>query len=173
METGESLKYGELLKRCIRTAIEMKNRSVSPTDIVLMIVDSSSTDFCVPFIASLFLSATASYLPEDVTLDDIVHVLRLLQPTMLFTSLTFLDIVENAVKLVKIQSTIVVLGSTTKHVPFELFVQMKSNEACFTPTEPDDIKDTAYICFTSGSTGMMKAACVSDYRMSVLSQHFM
>lgn len=70
---------------------------------------------------------------------------------------------EEAVKELSEKAEIVVFGETDKHTPFSDFLQPREEENSFQLVLPKDLKETALMFFSSGTSGFPKCVCVSHY----------
>ncbi|KAF2889523.1 hypothetical protein ILUMI_16650, partial [Ignelater luminosus] len=166
--TGVSETYENLLKRCIRTALEMRARGVTPNDIISL-CSLNHFNSCVPVIAASFLGATLSCLDPMLSLNDTVYLIKQVRPKMIFVGEESVALIEGAVKEAQLQTEIVVFGLSTVHSEFADFFAPKENEN-FRPVEVENNKETALILFSSGTTGLPKGICLSHY--SIMRQSY-
>lgn len=139
----------------------MKNRfSVKSTDIIC-ICSNNHLDSCVPFISTCFVGSITASLDPTLSLADTVHLIKQVTPKMIFVIPEAVQLIEDALDSVQLDSAVIVFGPTVKHIPFATFLEEKEGEDSFTPFQVDDIKDTAAIFFSSGTTGFPKGICVS------------
>lgn len=147
--------------RCIRTAIEIKNNfSVIPSDIICFCTNNH-LDSCVPFIATCFLGAIAASLDPSLSLADTAHLIKQVAPKMIFVIPEAVQLIEGALESAQLDVPIIVFGSTEQHISFATFLEEKEDEDTFTPFQVEDIKETAVIFFSSGTTGFPKGICIS------------
>lgn len=109
-----------------------------------------------------------SYLLSETSL----HVLRLTTPKVIFCSEKSVDVVLSAIKEQKCNPTIVIFG---KHVDAISFFDILKNcndveVVNFRYVELDNIKKTACILHSSGTTGMPKGVELSNYGLLVAIQ---
>ncbi|KAK4873028.1 hypothetical protein RN001_015057 [Aquatica leii] len=160
--TGETDTYTSLLQRCVRTAIKMRCLGVTPNDIISTCT-FTRLDSCVPYLATLFLGAKIANFDPTLSLQDTVHLMKQVTPKIIFVIPETLDVIKNAVKELNKQITIVVFGSTDEHTPFSEFLKPSLEESLFKPHEISDLKETAIIFFSSGTSGLPKGICISHY----------
>lgn len=108
------------------------------------------------------------YLSSETAL----HVLQLTTPKVIFCSEKSVDVVLNAMKEKNYNPTVVVFG---KHVDaisfFDILRNCSDAEAAnFRYAELDDIKKTACIMHSSGTTGMPKGVELSNNTMLFISE---
>lgn len=165
-ETGEKDTYSSLLRRCLRTAIEMRNMGVVPSDIITLCTNNH-LDCAVPYIAALFLGCRIASLDAGLSLADTTHLINLVRPKMIFVIPKAVELIEGALESAGVDSTVVVFGETKKHVPFSQFLDEKDGENDFVPVPVNNVKDTAVIFFSSGTTGYPKGICVNHFALMV------
>lgn len=165
--TGERETYEALLKKCIRVALTMRSKGLARDD-VTTICGVSTMNICVPYISTLFLSATVSTLDPTLNVQDTVHLLKQVQPKIIFVGPEALETIEKAVGEANLTTEIVVFGETTKHTPFADFLQPQPEEDEFKPVPVRDVMDTASIMFSSGTSGLPKGICLSHRSFLVM-----
>lgn len=116
---------------------------------------------CIPLIASYFLKVLPSNIDTNSTLTDIEHLLKQIEPKIIFTNLKESKIIEKAVSNVDPTIEIVVFEGHTKFTSFSEFLKPHPDENNFKPAEVVDLKETVSIFFSSGSTGLPKGICLS------------
>ncbi|KAF5300679.1 hypothetical protein FQA39_LY11041 [Lamprigera yunnana] len=158
--TGEVDTYQSYLQRCVRTAIVMRKKGIRQNDGVVVCSDHH-LNTSVPMIASYFLGAKLSNTDPQFTLKDTVHLLGQVLPKMVFVNLGSVKLIENATKQINISPEIVVFGTTEKHTPFSQFLAESLEELEFQPVTVRNLKETAVVYFSSGSTGLPKGICLS------------
>lgn len=97
-----------------------------------------------------------------LSIDETVYYLNLTSPKLIFVQSESTELIEKALQKANLSSKLVIFGDTQKHIPFSQFVKPKTGEENFKPLAVD-LKDVASVYFTSGTTGLPKAACHSHY----------
>ncbi|KAF5281148.1 hypothetical protein FQA39_LY17880 [Lamprigera yunnana] len=166
--TGEKDSYESLLQRCVRTAVKMRNMGVTHEDIISLCT-FNHLNSCVPYIATLFLGAKVSALDATLSLQDSVHLLKQVNPKMVFTGVESVDLVEKALDQIKSNAKIIVFGPSNKYESFDKFIEPQIGEDDFEPYEVNDLQRTAFIFFSSGTSGLPKGICIHHY--GYLCQH--
>lgn len=97
--------------------------------------------------------------------------LNMVKPKLIFVGLESEKLIESAINESGVNTEIVVFGETEDHVPFSEFLISSGNEEGFEPVTVEDLKETAIIFFSSGTTGMPKGIMLSHY--GLLSQNML
>ncbi|KAK4873124.1 hypothetical protein RN001_015153 [Aquatica leii] len=158
--TGEIDTYDKYFQRCVRTAVAMRKKGIRPDDIITL-CSSLHFDTSVPTLASFFLGAKPSNIDPMFTEPDAVYLLKQIDPKMIFVSVDAVELVEAVVRHLPQVPEIVVFGETYNHTPFADFLVESSEEAEFRPVNVTNLKETAVVYFSSGSTGLPKGICLS------------
>lgn len=159
-ETGEKDTYADLLQRCIRTALHLNTLSLKEGETVCLCTNNH-LNASVPFFATQFLGLQTTQLDPNVTKTDICQLLRKIKPKVFFVIPECVETFEKVIEELNLKnSTLVVFGKSDKHLEFTRFLQPHPKEDIFEPIKIDVTK-TAVIFFTSGSTGLPKAICMS------------
>lgn len=108
------------------------------------------------------------YLSSETAL----HVLQLSTPKMIFCSEKSIDVVLTAIKGTNCNPKMVVFGKHTNAISFSDILKNCNDTEVenFHYVELDDIKKTACIMHSSGTTGMPKGVELSNYSILILSQ---
>ncbi|KAK5640145.1 hypothetical protein RI129_010956 [Pyrocoelia pectoralis] len=167
--TGDIDTYDTYLKKCIRTAITMRKKGIKSNDIVT-VCSSTHLNTSIPIIASFFLDAKPSNTDPRFTVADTAHLLKQVNPKMIFVSPEGIELIETVINQLDMTPELVIFGETTKHTPFSEFLKHCEEEDNFQPVEIRDLKETAVVYFSSGSTGLPKGICLSH--LSLLSLTF-
>ncbi|XP_022910041.2 luciferin 4-monooxygenase-like [Onthophagus taurus] len=162
--TGETETYGVLLKRSIRCALEMKKRGVIENDVIVM-CSGNSMDCFVPILATQLLNASVATLDPSQSKRDVVYLLNMVNPKMIFVENTSFKLIEEAKTEFNFLTEIVIMGKDTYSNSFEDFLSPNTYEKYFRPTCVENRDNTAFILFSSGTTGMPKGICLSGERL--------
>lgn len=132
---------------------------------VILICSYNNMDTCVPYISAMFLGAVTTGLHPGLPRSDIEKCLKQTKPKMIFIEVDAVKTIEDSVRLCNFPTQFVVFGDTNVHTPYSHFLAPKNKEADFFPFKLPNLKETASIYFTSGSTGPPKLVCVSQYAL--------
>ncbi|KAK9719156.1 AMP-binding enzyme [Popillia japonica] len=160
--TGDEETYGFVNKKCVRLALEMKNRGIQKDDVVL-VCSSNNMDSVVPILGTLYINGISVTLDPTISLRDTTHLLKLIRPKMAFVEEASIELIESALKDSPIETEIVVMGNRGRYSNYAEFLQPKAEEDTFVPKNVDDIKRTGIMFFSSGTTGLPKAIEISHY----------
>lgn len=137
-------------------------------DDVITICSVAHMDICVPYISSTFIGAKPTTVDPTLTHNDVVHLLQQVNPKLIFVAPEAIDLIEKAVKQLFMKVKIVVFGKAKPYIAFQSFMKSTKDEDNFKPLAVNNLKETAIILFSSGTSGLPKGICISHY--GVLSQ---
>ncbi|KAK4872973.1 hypothetical protein RN001_015002 [Aquatica leii] len=157
--TGEEDTYGSALLRCIRIALKLLEMGLTSNDIIST-CSLNHINSCVPIFASLFIGVKLASLDHKMHITEAVMLIEVISPKVIFVDLESLPFIESILKQSKKTSIIIVFGETPSYINFFDLLSSNPSEHDFTPVEVDKAH-TAFIFFTSGSTGMPKGICLS------------
>ncbi|KAB0791966.1 hypothetical protein PPYR_13927 [Photinus pyralis] len=164
--TNEEETYGSFLKRCVRTAITMKNKGIKPGDFVSMCT-VNDMDAGVVYIAAIFIGAITANVDPSMSAEEIVFFLRQVSPKMVFARQQSESLMEEVVREFGGQLPLVVFGGTKKHITFTEFLQRYDNENLFRVYEANSLEETVFVSFSSGTTSRPKGICHTHSSMRV------
>lgn len=124
-------------------------------------------DSVVPVLATIYINVINVTLDPSISLRDTAHLLKLVRPKLILVEQNSVDLIECASRQANFNTEIVVIGSSDKYSTYADFLQPKSKtmEDNFVPANVDDVKNTAAIFFSSGTTGLPKGIEISHYSM--------
>lgn len=139
---------------------------------------------CLPLIASIFLGAIVTSFDPRLSHYFITQVLRQLEPKLIFVDAGVRRIIEGkfyelmnyclsvvllaeAIKNAGVKTEMVVFGYASDQMMFLDFIK-PFYEDTFIPVAARDLKDTALIFYSHGSTNLPRGSCLSHY--SILQQ---
>ncbi|KAF2894577.1 hypothetical protein ILUMI_11597 [Ignelater luminosus] len=167
-ETGRTETYESILQKTIRTSLAMSSRGIKPNDVITICSNTTIESF-VCLYASFFTGAISANIDPRLPLSDMVYLMKLAKPKMIFTIPETIRLIEQVIEQSELNIQIVVFGQTSKYLKYSDFLLPSPDENKFVPYEPNNIKDTAVIVFSSGSTGLAKGICLSHNALLGLS----
>lgn len=155
-ETDRRDTYEYVLRNAIRAASMMKEKGIRNRDIVMGCSDNH-LDACIPILAALFLGAIPCSMDPNLTHLEATHIINQVKPKMVFTIPSSLKLIEKVCQEQNVNTKIVVFGTPE----FQSFIEKQTDEDNFEPVISQNPKETAFIYFSSGTTGLAKACCLS------------
>lgn len=146
----------------------MRSKGITREDIVT-VCSCNHLNTNIPIIASFFLGVKTASIDPSLALSDAIHLLKQVKPKMIFVSENGIQLIEDTIREIGINSEVVVFGESTKHTQFSEFLnESPQEEKGFIPVEIKNLKEMVSIFFSSGTTGLAKGVCLSH--LSLISQ---
>ncbi|KAJ8919720.1 hypothetical protein NQ315_006248 [Exocentrus adspersus] len=152
--------FEHLLRLCVRTALTMRSKGIKRGDMVMGCSDIHM-DAWVPAVAALFLGAVPCFMDPTLIVSEMKQLLDQVRPKIIFSVPSPLNRIKEACLDLKLDPEIVVFGNSEKYAEFETFLQRQTAEDQFVPYFSRDTNETAMVYFSSGSSGLPKACCLS------------
>lgn len=111
------------------------------------------------------MGATPAYFDLNISQLGIIRLLQTLKPKVMFVAEEDLQEMLVCIKKSGVNIDIVVFGESDKFCRFYEYLQPDAEENNFLPVRDIDIKETAVILFSSGTTGPPKGICLSHYSL--------
>lgn len=148
--------------RSIRLAQHLQEKGITSKDIITL-CSYNSFESCLPYIAAQFLGIRFSALDPSMSIDDCAHLLKIVQPRLIFSDNASLDLMAKSLQKAGMKSEIVLFGETSEYTPLSKFLAPTETEDSFEAIPVKNINDTAIIFFSSGTTGLPKGICATHY----------
>ncbi|XP_044752316.1 luciferin 4-monooxygenase-like [Coccinella septempunctata] len=165
LETGEEISYDDLLIRSVRVALFFAEKKLKKDDVVCLCSRNNSHTM-VTLIASKFADVHFSAMEPTLPLDDIIYLINLIRPKVLFVVENVITKIEEAFKKLDFRCELVLLGcESTKYTNIHQLYSPKEEEEKYRPSFVKNLKETAIIFLSSGTSGKPKAVCVNHYAL--------
>ncbi|XP_025073305.1 luciferin 4-monooxygenase-like [Pogonomyrmex barbatus] len=169
--TEETITYTELQDKIVRCALWLQKQGIKPED-VISVCTNNQPNAIVPCLSATYINAIFNPWNEAMDMQTALHVLQLTTPKVIFCSEKCVDVVLSAMKETNRSSIMVVFGKHAGAISFSDVLKSCSDADVknFRYVELDDIKKTACILHSSGTTGMPKGVELSNYTLAFVSQ---
>ncbi|XP_063930902.1 uncharacterized protein LOC135143007 [Zophobas morio] len=147
--------YSSVKLRSTRVAIALQKKGITSKDIVTF-CSSNTLDNAISIIASAFLGATISNLESSLSVRHTTHLLRLVEPSMIFVEEAAISLIEESLDGANFKPEIIVFGKSEKYTVFSDLLKQQDCEEEFRPVQVDP-NGLAIMYFSSGTTGLPKA----------------
>ncbi|XP_018338190.1 PREDICTED: uncharacterized protein LOC108746126 [Trachymyrmex septentrionalis] len=167
--TDETFTYTELQDKAVRCALWLQKQGIKCGD-VISVCTSNQPNSIVPCIAAAYVNAIFNPWNEDMDLPTALHVLQLTTPKVIFCSEKSVSVILNAMKEKNYNPMVVVFGNHDSAISLSDILRNCNNAeaANFRYVELDDVKKTACIMHSSGTTGMPKGVELSNHTMILM-----
>uniref|UniRef100_A0A1Q3FS36 Putative acyl-coa synthetase n=1 Tax=Culex tarsalis TaxID=7177 RepID=A0A1Q3FS36_CULTA len=161
-DTEQSYTCNELRMRTIRAALNISSKfELAKGDMVCIIADNSA---CVtPVLFGCFLiGAPVHTLDSSFEETDLVHLMGITKPKLVFCNVHNLKRVENSIGIAALEARIILLNDPSTE---ELFTPVNNESTYRPPYLGDSDKTVALIVCSSGTTSFPKAICLSHAQL--------
>ncbi|GJQ77866.1 hypothetical protein Trydic_g16119 [Trypoxylus dichotomus] len=159
-ETSEYQTYENVNRKCIRLALALRSRGINAGDIILMCSENTMESLVLTY-ATLYLNAITVTLDPHMSLIDAVHLLNTISPKLIFAVENSIALIKNSLAQLDITPKIVIIGTHRTFGTLIEYLKPHSEEQTFVPDCVGNVKNTAIIFCSSGTTGLPKAICFS------------
>ncbi|XP_062538165.1 probable 4-coumarate--CoA ligase 3 [Armigeres subalbatus] len=162
-DTGEEYTCDKVRLQMIRAALNLTQVfKISKADMICMVLDNRS---CVmPLLFGCFLiGAPVHTLDASFQEADLIHLMSITKPKLVFCTEHNQSTVRNAIKLAQFEAEVVVLDGSEKQK--RIFAQHDAEKLYRPPYLGDSNQTTAVVVCSSGTTGLPKAVCVSHAQL--------
>ncbi|XP_071639666.1 luciferin 4-monooxygenase-like [Temnothorax longispinosus] len=169
--TEETVTYAELQDKIVRCALWLQKHGIKSGDVISMCTGNHLNSI-VPCLSATYINAIFNPWNENLDLQNMLYFLQMTTPKIIFCSEKSVNVVLSALKEQNCNSTVVVFGKHVGAISFsDILRNCNDTEVInFRYVELDDVKKTACIMHSSGTTGMPKGVELSNYSMLFLSQ---
>ncbi|XP_039309199.1 acetyl-coenzyme A synthetase [Solenopsis invicta] len=169
--TEETVTYTELQNKIVKCALWLQKQGIKSGD-VITVCTGNHINSIVPCLSAAYINAIFNPWYENMDSQTTLYYLQMMTPKIIFCSEKSVHAVLSAVKKQNYSCKVVVFG---KHAGATSFFDILKNcndaeTANFRYVKLDDIKQTACILHSSGTTGMPKGIELSNYSMIALIQ---
>ena len=140
----------------------MSDRKISRGDVITLCT-RNHLNAAVPYIATQFVGAVIGSIDPSFSEQEMNHLLNTVRSKMIFAIPESVPVLEKVLQEISLDAEIVVFGQSDKHTEFSDFLKPHVGEEGYEPVKIDNLKDTAVIHFSSGTTGLPKGICISHY----------
>ncbi|CAH0547549.1 unnamed protein product [Brassicogethes aeneus] len=163
-KTDEKVSFESLLKRCIRTSMFLQKNGIKKDDVIALF-GPKHVHSVVSFISSHFIGAIPTCVAYDYPENDIKIILKSIEPKIIFTDSKCLTVLKEYLRDIGLSAKFIVFGDCEEGFNFFDIIKPQAGEENFEPVKIDNIKNTAIIYYSSGTTGPPKPICISHYAM--------
>ncbi|XP_011632279.1 4-coumarate--CoA ligase-like 7 [Pogonomyrmex barbatus] len=166
--TEETMTYVELHDKAVRCALFLLKQGVKPNDIITLSTNNRLNSI-VPCLSAAYINTIFNTWDENMDLQTTLYYLDLIMPKIIFCCEKSVHVVLSAIKEKNCNSMVVVFGKHINAISFSDILRTGTDAevANFHYVEHDDIKKTACILHSSGTSGLPKAIEVSNYSMII------
>lgn len=162
-DTGEEYTCDKLRLQMIRAALNLAQTfKISKGDMVCMVVDNRSCVTSVLF-GCFLIGAPVHTLDASFQESDLVHLMGITKPKLVFCTEQSLSTVQSSIKLAKFEAQVVVLDGSDKQM--RLFEPHDGEKLYRPPYIGDSDRTTAVVVCSSGTTGLPKAVCLTHAQL--------
>ncbi|KYM84413.1 4-coumarate--CoA ligase-like 7, partial [Atta colombica] len=167
--TDETFTYAELQDKAVRCALWLQKQRIKCGD-VISVCTSNHPNSIVPCVAAAYVNAIFNPWNEDMDLPTALHVLQLTTPKVIFCSEKSVGVILKAMKEKNYNPMVVIFGNHDSAISLSDILRNCNNAeaANFRYVELDDVKKTACIMHSSGTTGMPKGVELSNHTMLLM-----
>ncbi|XP_036138311.1 4-coumarate--CoA ligase 1 [Monomorium pharaonis] len=169
--TDETFTYVELQDKTVRCSVWLQKQGIRPGD-VISVCTNNHPNSIVPCLSAAYTNAIFNPWNENMDLQTALHVLQLATPKIIFCNEKSVDAILSAIKEKNCNPTVVVFGKHVNAISFSDILKSCTDVevANFRYAELDNIKQTACIMHSSGTTGLPKGVELSNRTMMLISE---
>ncbi|KAG6462268.1 hypothetical protein O3G_MSEX013144 [Manduca sexta] len=161
-DTGHAMTSKAILQEIVNVAVGLKQMGVEKGDIVA-ISSENRNEFITAVIAAISCGATVTSINVLSTKEEIIHMLSISQPKVVFCSEAVLKRQLDTIKSIPEVKKIIQLNGELIHDDVILYkdVMIHTNVTEYTAEEVEGLTDVALIMNSSGTTGLPKGVMLT------------
>lgn len=140
----------------------MRNLGLKSDDVVLCCL-KNNLNCIIPILSALYLGAKVASLDSSQSVRDCAHCISIVKPKYVFVEEESVQLIENSLLDANLTSTVIVVGESIKYKTLAKLLEPTLEENSFRPMTIKDCHETAFIYFSSGTTGLPKGICVTHF----------
>lgn len=156
--------YKDVNRKAVRLALHMKKWNIGYGHVVVSCLNHR-LESIIPHLATLYLGAKICAFASTQSKSEFSYYLKLVKPTIIFSEDDCAKLLEEVCYDLQERPVIVVIGQSERYIAFQDLQTSLPGEEEFQPIPCGNCQDTAAIFFSSGTTGLSKAVCLSHYAL--------
>ena len=156
--SGATTTRGELREQILRVSSAM-SKKVEPGDVVAVSLPNIP-QYLLPVLGSIHAGAQVSLYNPVYTEEETRHALQLTKPKYVVTTALSLTNIQSQMKDTAVEEVLVV-GAAPEHSNTTPFTDLLTDQTSSKAGNDVDLTNTALMPFSSGTTGLPKAVCLS------------
>ncbi|XP_055531328.1 probable 4-coumarate--CoA ligase 1 [Wyeomyia smithii] len=169
-DTGLQMTCAEMQRRAVRAVQNMEAAGYRKGDMVAMVC-TNSENLTPLVLAVLILGMPVNFLAPNYGLDDLIHMMKITQPKLVFCDADNLETVRKAIRQTGLPGAeLYALECESPDVrkAEDLLRETGYEQMFFPPYLGDSRKTLAVVLCSSGTTGLAKGVCVSHAHLITL-----
>ncbi|KAJ8924035.1 hypothetical protein NQ315_006812 [Exocentrus adspersus] len=163
-ETGKTETFRSVKERSTRVAIHLLEMGIKPGDVVACCL-KNKFDSVIAVVASLYVNAIIASLDVGQSSRECAYCLKLVHPKLIFADEDAEAMIEKSLVEAGLDVDIVVVGKSSNRKTLCKMLKHCTTEKEFRPVAVEDCHDTAFLNFSSGTTGNAKAISISHFAL--------
>ncbi|XP_059049599.1 luciferin 4-monooxygenase-like [Achroia grisella] len=171
--TGESITYGEVLEKTVRCAISFKSMGLQTGDVIILMAPNH-VDVAIPFYAAFYLGVIVAPIDRTLGISELQGTFSIDKPKLIFCQSEKTPDIQFALNELDMDTKIVTFDKVDDLCSFSEFLEEYGDDSPiedFKPNDFDPEETVALLVATSGTTGLPKAAAVTQKNLSITSPY--
>ncbi|XP_028160247.1 4-coumarate--CoA ligase 1-like isoform X2 [Ostrinia furnacalis] len=172
-ETDQKITYNQLLQEIVNFGTGLKKLGVKRGDVVAL-CSENKMEYISAALAVVCCGATITPLNIHYTKDEMIHVLNISRPNIMISSEAAMKLNYSTIKVLPFIKTIIQLDGAPAAagvVPYSR-VLVAADARAFQAEEVQGWTDTAYILYSSGTTGLPKGVMLTHLNILYSAANF-